>query len=118
MKGMDAKERRRHVRMKPLPELPAAAKLTVGAISEVIAVQDISVGGMALGTEGALRGRKAGEKLSLQLALGAHAGYAITAEVRYVGQGTIGFEFVDLTPEAATAIRKYVAELLERGAMS
>lgn len=104
--------------MKPLPELPASAKLTVGAISEVIAVQDVSVGGIALATEGPLRAKKPGERLAMQLSLGAHPGYAIEAEVRYVGQGTTGLEFVDLAPEAATAIRRYVAELLERGAMS
>ncbi len=115
---MHAKERRLNVRMKPIAELPAEATLVLGATREQIAVQDVSVGGMALFTSAFLRERKAGDEVTLHLALGAFGEHTVSAELRYVTTTATGVKFLELTPAASTAVRKYVAELLERGAMS
>jgi hypothetical protein len=115
---MDPKERRRHVRMKPLPELPASAALSMGVISEKLQVLDVSIGGMALLVSEPIKNAKVGDRLALRISLARYGEHAVVAVVRYVTTTTAGIEFADLTPEATSAARKYVAELLERGAMS
>lgn len=107
------RERRRHVRVKPVPALPARAVRTVDAIlRESLDVIDISVGGMAL----AMRPVDVGTRLALSLTLGSDAEQPIDVEVRWAAVGMVGVEFVNLSHDMAHAVQRYVAELLERGA--
>jgi hypothetical protein len=115
---MDPKERRRHVRMRPLPELPAHGALSQGVIWEKLAVHDVSIGGVAFVTSDPLRGYKPGDPITLRLSLARYGEHGVTAQVRYVSDSVTGVEFTNLSPDATSAVRKYVAELLERGAMS
>jgi hypothetical protein len=104
--------------MKPMPELPASAALSMGVIWEQLQVLDVSIGGIAFMVSEPLQAKKPGDELSLKISLARYGEHAIRAVVRYATATATGVEFVDLTPEATTALRKYVAELLERGAMS
>jgi hypothetical protein len=107
------RERRRHVRTKPDPSLPARAVRTVDALlRESLDVIDISVGGMALAT----RPIDVGTRMTLTVTLGAEPERAIEVEVRWAATGMIGVEFVDPSHETSHAVQRYVAELLERGA--
>lgn len=104
--------------MKPIPDCPARAIL-VGEHAEPLTISDLSVGGMALVTTGALNAAQISQRLVLRLSLDRYGEHVLTAEVRYVvGGGLTGVQFVDLSSEATKAVRRYVAELLERGAPS
>ena len=109
-------ERRKAVRMKPTPELPARAVLAVeGPVQEALTVFDVSVGGMALSLPGQ-GGTATGRRMRLHVSLGGgHGEHEIDVEIRWASPQVMGIAFVDLTPEATTAVRRYVAELLERG---
>jgi hypothetical protein len=116
---VDRIERRKHVRIRPLPELPiAVARLGQGAIHESLEVIDASVGGLALAKEGSLTRAEVGERFEVRLTLGALGEHRVDVVVRWTGPHQTGVEFVDMGPEPASAVRKYVAELLERGASS
>jgi hypothetical protein len=106
-------ERRRHVRAKPLPELPARVLRMVSApITETLDVVDISVSGLAI-----LQGMKpesVGSTIGMKLVL-PDATYETKGAIRWVARGMYGIELVEPTEEVSTAIRRYVGELLERG---
>jgi hypothetical protein len=104
--------------MKPIAECPAAATLE-GDTSESLDVADVSVGGIAFLTNEVLRQVSVGARLTLKLSLSHYGEHRVAADVRYVNPSALtGMQFADLTPEATKAIRRYVAELLERGAPS
>jgi hypothetical protein len=106
-------ERRRHVRAKPLPDLPASVVSSLSpTISESLDVVDISLGGFAL-VQGT-RTDAVGSEVALRLVLPS-ATYSITACVRWVARGMIGLEIVRPTDDSTAALRRYVGELLERG---
>lgn len=105
-------ERRRHVRTKPIPALPARAVRALDAImKESLEIVDLSVGGMALANVDA----PLGATLTITLTLHGYGEHVVDATVRWASRGCIGVEFVDPSDEAAHAIQRYVAELLERG---
>jgi hypothetical protein len=106
-------ERRRHVRAKPLPELPAHVLSMVSPeITEPLDVVDISVSGIAI-VEG-MKTSVVGATLSLRLVLPS-ATLPLDAVVRWVARGMIGLELDAPSEVASAAIGRYVAELLERG---
>jgi hypothetical protein len=110
---VDRAERRRHVRARPLAELPVAAvRLGANNIHETLTVADVSVGGLALMSAVG----KVGDRWEMQIGLGRFGDHRVDVVVRWVGAGLTGVELVDLAPEAAQAMSKYVGELLERGA--
>lgn len=105
-------ERRRHVRAKPTPALPAHVVRAISAgISESLAIVDISVSGLAIALAS---GATVGERIELQLHLG-QTSHAIAGAVRWSSRGMVGLELVDVTPEVGKAVQRYVSELLERG---
>jgi c-di-GMP-binding flagellar brake protein YcgR len=111
-------ERRKAVRMKPIPELPASAAL-LSEPPEPLTVSDVSAGGMALVTAGSLKGADVGKRLQLRLTMSRYGEHVIEVEVRYqILSGVTGVQFVDLQETAKRSIWRYVAELLERGAPS
>lgn len=106
-------ERRRHVRIKPTAAMPARAVRALDALlQETVEIVDISVGGMALASVRA----EPGTKMRLTLSLAGHGEHVLETEVRWAARDSIGVAFVDPPAEAAQAIQRYVAELLERGA--
>lgn len=115
---MDRIERRRQVRMKPLPEFPAHAYLGSNGEKGALPVSDVSIGGMALETCDLLRAHKVNDRLEMRISLARYGEHQVVAVIRYMLDSVTGIQFVDLTPEATTALRRYVAELLERGALS
>jgi hypothetical protein len=105
--------------MKPIPELPASAVLLgSGLVHDSLEVVDVSVGGLALATAGALEKLKSGDAVRLRIGLSRYGEHTIPAIVRWTARGLTGVEYGELEPAATTAIRRYVAELLERGAPS
>lgn len=115
---MSAMNRRRHVRVRPLPELPAQVSF-VGGSDVHPTVHDISIGGLGLATQGELKSAKSGDQLQLQLDLGTRYGsHAVTVVMRHGGGESVitGVEFVELPVEVSKPILRFVAELLERGA--
>jgi hypothetical protein len=106
------KERRRHVRTKPDPSLPAVAVRRIDALlKESLEVLDISPGGMAL----AMRDVPLGTRMDIALTLGSAEALPLEVEVRWAGEGSVGVSFVDPPAATSNAVQKYVAELLERG---
>ena len=92
-------ERRRSVRMRPLPELPAKVSLLVDSGPVELQLWDISVGGLAITGHSALS----------------------EADVRHLGggdAGLLGMQLAAPPPQVTSAVGRYVAELLERGAPS
>ena len=110
------RERRRHVRLKPIPELPARAIVAVdGLVREAIDIIDVSVSGLALRSGGGLAGAKQGQRLKLTLDLSAWGEHQVDVDVRWTSPAAVGVELADPSPAASQAVNRYVAELLERG---
>src|SRR5262245_31472631 len=115
---MNDQERRRHVRIKPAPDLPARVVVDGGLVREVADVVDVSVGGLALAADGPLARSETGAEVRLRVDLGSFGEHAVLGRVRWRSPATVGVELVE--PDVATtlAIGRYVAELLARGAAS
>jgi tetratricopeptide (TPR) repeat protein/tRNA A-37 threonylcarbamoyl transferase component Bud32 len=115
----DAKERRRAVRLRPILDLPAKARLLDGELE--LQVWDVSVGGLAV-----VDPRQAGAwdrdaRHRIHLDLGRYGAFELDVMVRHRTEnatGTVGMQIVDPPQEIITAMGRYVAELLERGAPS
>jgi len=109
-------ERRRHVRLKPVPELPARAVLLgEGLVHESLGVIDVSVSGIALATTPGVKLRS-GDRAKLRLSLDHYGEYVVEVVARWTSGDAVGVELVDPAPEAKKAVHRYVGELLERGA--
>lgn len=112
---MASNERRRHVRLKPTPELPIHVALAGdGLLREALDVIDLSVSGLAL-SSAALGKSKPGDKLRLHISLGATPEHVVDATIRWASAETVGVELVDPPAKTAQDLGKYIAELLERG---
>lgn len=115
---MVANERRRHVRLKPTPDLPVRVALAGdGLLREGLDVIDLSVGGLALSSP-ALASTKPGDRLRLHLTLGTSAEHAIEVVTRWTSRDGIGVELVEPSAQMAHELQRYIAELLERGGSS
>ncbi|MCA9588688.1 MAG: PilZ domain-containing protein [Myxococcales bacterium] len=108
-------ERRRDVRLRPSPDLPARASVAVDAlVREAVEVVDLSAGGLAFA-----RGDSSlepGARVELRLALAGAPERSVAVVVRWRSEQTVGAQFVDLSDDAAQELRRYLGELLERGA--
>lgn len=112
---MASSERRRHVRVKPTPDLPARASSGGGLLREAIDVIDLSVGGFALSSSPALAGKKTGDTFDLHLSLGAGPDHVVKVITRWVSEAGMGVELVEPPAKVAQELQRYIAELLERG---
>jgi PilZ domain len=112
---MATNERRRHVRLKPTPELPVHVALANGGIlREALDVLDLSISGLAV-SAAALGKATTGDRLRLHITLGAAPEIVVDAQVRWRSGDAAGLELVDPPQRAAQELGKYLAELLERG---
>ncbi len=108
-------ERRRHVRAKPVPELPARVLYEVmPTITEALDVVDISVSGLAVAVDQGVKLETTSPPLKLKLSL-PDATHPIEGRVRWTAHGVIGIELVEVPADTTRAIQRYVGELLERG---
>lgn len=115
MGSMSTAERRRHVRVKPTAELPARVALGVDSVlREIVEVHDVSVGGLLLGSK-QLAAMASGSRVTVEVMLGPFGDHRVEVEIRWAKAEAVGVQLVDPASEAAQAIRKYVAEHLERG---
>lgn len=110
-------ERRRHVRVAPLPDLPASVEVENVGNGVKFQLLDISVGGLGLWTQRGKAPFGPGDRIVLKLRLGPKSA-DVDAVVRHTSpDGTLhGVEFADVADEARTIIHRYVSELTERGA--
>lgn len=105
--------------MRPTADLPARAVLVAESGAEAaLDVVDVSVGGLALSASAPLAGARPGERVRVRVALGPFGEHALDTVVRWVGDGVVGVEALELAPAALRGIGRYVAELLTRGAPS
>lgn len=115
---MTGPERRRFVRVRPLPDLPADIRVAAQAPGIELMIADISLGGVGIYVKRG-DGPKAGERVSLRMSLG-KKDIAVDAEVRHVNSdGSLcGVEFVDVADDVHKVINQYVSELTERGSVT
>ncbi len=112
-----AAERRKHVRVHPIQELPGEISLVPEISGLTVQLVDVSLGGLGMWVQRGDAGSAVGDHLVLKLRLG-RATVEITAEVRHLSAdgSTLGLQFVEPSPEARQAINRYVTELCMRGA--
>lgn len=112
---MTGTERRRHVRVKPTPELEARAVLLGdGLIRESLDVVDLSVSGLSVSSP-ALRGTPPGQRMKLELKLAGKDVLVVDVVARWGAGESIGVELAEPPPETSRVIGRFIAELLERG---
>jgi len=112
---MASNERRRHVRLKPTPELPIHVALATDSLMrEALDVIDLSVSGLAL-SSAALASSKPGDRLLLHITLGSTPVHVAEATVRWTSAVGAGVELVNPSARTAQELARYIAELLERG---
>lgn len=113
------KERRRAVRLRPTHDLPARARLLDGDVE--MQVWDVSVGGLAVVDPKGPHRWDPDTRHRIHLDLGRYGAFDLDVLVRHRTEnatGTVGMQLVDPPREATVAMGRYVAELLERGALS
>lgn len=106
------------MRIRPLPELPVKVTRVDATPQESLAVYDVSIGGLGLVTAGGLRATNRDQAIRLSVDVGRYGAFEVEARVRHVGITITGAEFVEPAPIVTTALGRYLAELLERGAFS
>lgn len=112
---MTQAERRRHVRLKPIAELPArVALLSDGPLHEALDVIDISAGGMHLSMP-TNRAVDVGGTIKLRISLGTETEHVVDVTIRWTSSTSFGAEIIEPAPAAQASIRRYIGELLERG---
>lgn len=112
-------ERRKHLRVRPTPDHEVGVEVVMESGVAKAAVVDVSMGGFGLLVTPALRALKIGETVILRVLLPRTSLIEVQAIVRHVTkleQGIAGVEFVALSDEATSKLRRYVSELFERGA--
>ncbi len=118
---MSSSERRRHLRIRPLPELPAqVVRLTEGG-DEAFEVADVGLGGFALRTAGSLLALHPGDEIDARIHLDHYGTFQVRAAIRHRSAseaGLTGIELLAPPTQVLTALRRYFAELMERGAPS
>ncbi|MEM9071855.1 MAG: PilZ domain-containing protein [Myxococcota bacterium] len=110
-------ERRQNVRVRPVYD--SAVEVFLKPSNSALDIVDVSIGGFGfLIREHAL---EVGQELTLEVRLPRQDSFEAKAAVRHVRSGSGkdmgGVQLLELTPDQATKLRRYVAELLERGQM-
>lgn len=116
-----AVERRRAVRMRPTPDYPISVWLLDARGEHALSVADVSVGGLAVFRTLPTLGFAPESRHRVRIKTPAAAPFEVEVEVRHVSgaeHGIVGLMVVSPTGAVISALGRYVAELLERGASS
>jgi hypothetical protein len=116
--SMKPDERRRHVRIRPVLELPAKLLRVDRSPEEALEVFDVSIRGIGIVTAGSMLEASRDEVVRARLDLGRYGVHEIETRIRHVGTTLTGSELDEPSPGVTTALGRYLAELLERGAFS
>jgi hypothetical protein len=116
--GKETWERRRHVRVRPAADYDIGVELCEGAVFSRVSVVDVSLGGLGLLVEPPVDQYKTGASMDLRVSPPEVAPFRVTAVVRHAGVSVCGIEFQNLEAPALAAMRRAVAELLERGQLA
>lgn len=119
-------ERRRSVRLRPLPDFPIDVWLKSDSVGPIaLSVIDVSVGGLAISSAPGLEHLQPNSRHTVLIKLPtmgpkAATPFEVGVDVRHRSSmtGTIGLMFLELNGPIVSALGRYVAELLERGALS
>ena len=110
-------ERRQNVRVRPDHDLPVGLVL-VGDAETQLDVLDASIGGFGFLYRDALA-LEVGQTIQVRVTLPRMDAFAATAKVRHVKSGSgsdrAGIHLPELDEDQTRALRRYVAELFERG---
>jgi hypothetical protein len=108
-------DRRRHVRVRPAADYDVRVELVDGAVFSRVEVVDLSLGGLGILIEPPIDTRELGAALELRVGTPEAEPVRVKAVVRHRARGVCGVEFQNLDEAALAALRRAVAELLERG---
>lgn len=86
-----------------------------GAVFSRVEVVDLSLGGLGILIEPPIDEYQLGASLDLRVSTPEAEPVRVKALVRHRARGVCGMEFQDLDEAALAALRRVVAELLERG---
>ena len=110
-------ERRQNVRVRPDSDLPAALAI-VGDLDVDLDVLDASIGGFGFLYRDVLD-LEVGQTVEVRVTLPRMDPFTTTAQVRHIRSGSggdrAGIHLPELDEEQTRALRRYVAELFERG---
>lgn len=109
------RDRRRHVRVRPAADYDVAMEICEGAVFTRVRVVDFSLGGVGILIEPPVDRYELGTKFEMRVKTPDAAAVSVSAAVRHRARGVCGAEFVGLSDAARLALRRSVAELLERG---
>jgi c-di-GMP-binding flagellar brake protein YcgR len=108
-------DRRRHVRVRPATDYDVGVEIIDGAVYSRVQIVDLSLGGVGILMEAPVDGYALGAALELRVSTPEADPVRVTALVRHRARGVCGAEFQRLDEAALSALRRAVAELLERG---
>jgi c-di-GMP-binding flagellar brake protein YcgR len=110
-------ERRRYIRVRPSSDYDLRVELVDDGITYLLQVVDVAIGGIGLLLDGPVLRRTVGERISLVIQLPRGQRFEVKADIQHMsqGRGVCGINFVDIDETGATALGRYVSELLVRG---
>jgi hypothetical protein len=104
--------------VRPAPDYDVKARITLAGLTSSLSVVDISVGGIGVLVTHALGTLQVGDEVELGISVRGGEPFLVRANIRHIGPpgfGICGLWFVDPSETAASAIRRCVSELLQRG---
>jgi c-di-GMP-binding flagellar brake protein YcgR len=108
-------DRRRHVRVRPTNDYDIRVEVVEGAVFSRVQVVDLSLGGLGMLIEPPTDGYPLDAPLELRVSTPEAEPVRARAIVRHRARGVCGVAFQNLDEAAASALRRAVSELLERG---
>lgn len=113
------KDRRQHVRARPLIELPAEVELIPKDVVGILHIVDISLGGIGVWAQDR-DPFTPDTRVRLKLKLGNNQPLELWATVRYTrgpDRSFCGMRFDELDDASRLVVGRYVGELVERGSI-
>ena len=101
--------------MRPAVDYDVRVEIVEGAVFSRVEVVDLSLGGLGILIEPPVDAYPLGASLDLRVGTPEAEPVRLKAVVRHGARGVCGMEFQNLDEAALAALRRAVAELLERG---
>ena len=101
--------------MRPAADYDVVIEVVEGAVFSRVEVVDLSLGGLGILIEPPIDTYQLGATLQLRVRTPEAERVRAQAVVRHRARGVCGMEFQNLDEVALSALRRVVAELLERG---